>query len=106
MQVVNIGGDTDDAMRRGGDTGNELQDRVCPINMPINGILIGEHALGESLTDDRDRIFLIRVEFIEVAPGDDGNSQRREKSGRDDAELGARIFARNMSMPIGRKLQT
>jgi hypothetical protein len=52
-------------------------------------ILIGEHALCESLADDHDRLLIIIliVERIEVAPRDDGNAERRKKSRRDDTPL-------------------
>ena len=63
--VVNIGRDTDDAVRRDKTrlfeigSGEELQHGIGPIDMPIDGILIGEHALCESLADDNDRLFII-----------------------------------------------
>jgi len=56
--IVNIGRDTDDAVRRhqaclvGIRSGEELQYGIRPKNMPVDGILIGEHALCESLADD------------------------------------------------------
>ena len=55
MFVVNICRDTDDAVWRdktgllGIAPGKELQHGIRPINMPIDRILVGEHALRESL---------------------------------------------------------
>src|SRR5262249_6763226 len=49
--VVDIGGDADDAVRRHetrllrSRSGNKLQDRVRPVYMTVDGILLGEHAL-------------------------------------------------------------
>src|SRR5438876_11012930 len=60
--------------------------------MPIDGILIGEHALCESLTDDNDGLFTLAVEIVEITAGDDGNAERGKESGRDDAPLRARIL--------------
>src|SRR2546425_7935811 len=60
--------------------------------MPIDGILIGEHALCESLTDDDDGLFTMAVEIVEITAGDDGNAERGKESGRDDAHVRARIF--------------
>jgi hypothetical protein len=103
VSIVNVGGDADDAVRRHHarlfevGPGRELQDRIRPIDMPIDGILIGEHALCESLADDNDGLFItiiliLVVECIEVATGDYGNAKRRKKSRRDDTPLRARIF--------------
>jgi hypothetical protein len=36
MQIVNIGGYADDAVRRGADPGCELQHGIGPVDMPIN----------------------------------------------------------------------
>jgi hypothetical protein len=65
VSVVNIGRDTDDAVRRDKTRlfeigpGEELQHGIGPIDMPIDRILVGEHALCESLADDNDRLFII-----------------------------------------------
>src|SRR5215469_1031549 len=86
--VVNIRCDTDDAVRghhashfSSGATGI-LQHGISPVDMPVDGILIGKHALRKSLADDYDRLtILLTVERVEIAPGDDGNAKRRKKSG-------------------------
>src|SRR3989442_12602240 len=74
--------------------------------MPIEGILIGEHALRESLTDDSNGIVLLAVGIIEITAGDDGNAERGKESGRDDAHMRARVFIGNMNMSIGGELHT
>src|SRR5260370_32184442 len=72
--------------------GEELQDRICPIDMPIQGILIGEHALGESLTDDNHRLRVtLAVEIAEITAGDDRNTERGKESGRDGTPIRAGI---------------
>jgi hypothetical protein len=78
VSVVNIGGNTDDAVWRDKTRpfeigpGEELQHGICTIDMPIDRILVGEHALCESLADNNDRLFMIPVviliiERIEIA---------------------------------------
>ena len=104
--VVNIGSDADDAMRRAANRG-ESQHGVGPEDVAIDGIVIGEHALCQSLADDDDRLFaFLAVETVEIAPSDDGNAQRGKESGRNDAQLCARIlFAWRMNMAVGGELQ-
>jgi hypothetical protein len=83
--VVNVGGDADDAARREKTSlfeispRGELQHGIGPIDMPIDRILIGEHALCESFADDNDGllitvpiiiiriIILLTIERIEIA---------------------------------------
>src|SRR5216684_3110494 len=104
--VVNIRGDANDAVRRGANPGDEFYHRIRPIEMPIDGVLIGEHSLSASLTDHNDRFFVLAVELIEIAAGDDGNTERGKKAGRDGAQLGARIFlAGGTNVAIRRKLK-
>src|SRR5215469_6972443 len=77
--------------------------------MPIDSVLIGEHALCESLADDHDRLLVIIliVERIEVASGDDGNAERRKKSRRDDTPLRPGIlYAGGMGVTIPGELKT
>src|SRR5262249_60781146 len=72
--------------------------------MPINRILIREHALCESLTDDDDGIFtfILDVEVVEIATAEDGNPERGKESGRNDTPLRTRIlFAIGMNMTVG-----
>src|SRR6266852_2479818 len=104
--VVNIGSDANDAVRRGANPGDEFDHGIRPIDMPIDGILIGKHSLRESLTDDSDRFFALAVELIEIAAGEDGNAERGKKAGRDGAQLGARIFlAGDANVTVRRKLK-
>ena len=112
--IVNIGRDTDDAVRRhqaclvGISSREELQYGIRPKDMPIDGILIGEHALCERLADDNDRVVIVlAVERVEIAAGDDGNTKRCKVSGRDSARRRAGIlFAAGVNVTISRKLQT
>src|SRR5579864_2484318 len=91
--IVNVGSDSDDAVRRAANPGHELNHGIRPIDMPINGILIGKHSLCESLADDDDRLLvLLSVKLIEIAPGEDGNAKRRKESRRNSPQLGARII--------------
>src|SRR5579863_8381500 len=76
--------------------------------MPIDRILIGEHALCQRLTDDDNGIFIfiLAVEFVEITTGENWNAERGKESGRDDTPLRARIlFAHGMSMTVGGELQ-
>jgi len=73
--------------------GGESQHRIGPIDVAADGILIGEHAPRESLTDDSDGLF----PFLPSRPsksraGDDGNASEAKESGRADAQLRARIL--------------
>src|SRR5229473_6550008 len=90
--VVNVGSDANDAVRRGVDPGDEFHHGIRPVDMPINGILIGEHSLRKSLTHDNDRIFTLTVELIEVAALNDGHTECGKESGRNSAQVGARIL--------------
>src|SRR5207302_754999 len=102
--VVNIGSYADDAVRGGVNPGSILHHGIGPIDMPADGILIGEHALCESLADDGDGLFTLTVEFVEIAAAKDRYSERRKESRGNDAQLRARILARGMSMPVGGEL--
>ena len=114
MSIVNIGRDTDDAVRREKTrlfevgSGEELQHGIRPIDMPIDRILIGKHALCEGLADDHDRLFIILViERIEIAAGNNRNAKRRKKSGRDDTRLRAGIlYAGGMDVSVSGELKT
>src|SRR5437879_5369981 len=76
--------------------------------MAIDGILIGEHAPCESLTDDNHGLFpFLTVETVEITAGDDGNANRGKEAGRNDAPLRARIlFAGGMNMTVGGELES
>jgi hypothetical protein len=116
VSVVNIGRDTHDSVW-GDETrlfeigpGEELQHGIRPIDMPIDRILVGEHALRESLADDNHRLFIfiiLAIERIEIAAGNDRDAERRKESGRDDTPLRPRIlYAGGMDVSIGGELQT
>src|SRR5258708_22486483 len=104
--VVNIGGDADDAVWGGTNPGGELEHGVRPKEVPIESILIGEHALCESLTYDKDGLCtFMAVEIVEITAGNDGNAKRGKESGRDDAQLRARVLSGGMDMTVGGKLE-
>src|SRR5262249_40279587 len=114
VSVVYVGRDADDAMRRQNarlfaiGTGYELQNGIRPIDMPIDGVLIGKHALRESLADDDDRLsVLLIVERIKIAARDNGNAERRKESGRYDTPVRAGILnVRGVDVTIGRELHS
>ena len=78
--------------------------------MPIDRILVGEHALCESLADDNDRLFIIIViviKRIEIAAGNDRNAKRRKKTGRDGTRLRPGIlYTGGMDVSVSGELQT
>src|SRR5260370_17186499 len=76
--------------------------------MPIQGILIGEHALGESLTDDTHRLRVtLAVEIAEITAGDDRNTEGGKESGRDGTPMRAGIvYAGGMDVTVGGALHT
>ena len=85
--------------------GKELEDGIGPIDVPVDRILTRKHALCESRADDDDRLLILVIERVEIAPGKNGNAKRGEKAGRDGSPLRARIvFA--MDVTITRELQT
>src|SRR4030095_4109101 len=100
MRIVNIGGDTNDALQLpGGLTAVGFQDRIGPEHVTIDWVLIGEHAPRKGFADDGDGLFASTVEFIEIATGNDGNAQRREEPGRDNTKLRAWVlFARGINV--------
>ncbi len=116
MLIVNVGGDADDAVRRHQarlfeiGPGDELQHGIRPIDMPIDRILVGEHALCESLADDNDGLFIIVViviKRIEIAAGNDRNAKRRKKTGRDGTRLRPGIlYAGRMDVSVTGELQS
>src|SRR5947199_10183519 len=88
---------------RGVASRGESQHGVGPEDVAIDGIVIGEHALCQSLADDDDRLFaFLAVETVEIAPSDDGSAHRGKESGRNDAQLCARIvFDWHTTMAVG-----
>src|SRR5438445_13881114 len=90
--VVNIGGDADDAMRGGANPGGELEHWIRPKDVPIDGILIGEHTLCESLTDDDDRLTaLFAVPLAEMTVTAAAHAEDGEQAVRDDAHPGTGV---------------
>jgi len=74
--------------------------------VPIESIMIGEHAPCESLADDNDGLFtFLAVELVEITAGKEGNAERGKESGRDDAHLGAGVLSGVMNMTVGRELE-
>src|SRR5260370_27682259 len=111
MFVVHIGGDPNNAVWRGKSrlfacsALHELEHRIGPIYMPIDGILTRKHALCQSRADDHDRLSIRVIERVEIASGNNGNAKRGEKAGRDGTPQRARIvFA--MDVTISRELKT
>src|SRR4029077_12357830 len=112
MFVVHIGSDANNAVRRPHArffaiaSPKKFEHGIGPIDVPINRVFAGKHALCESLADDHDRVStLVIILLVEIAPGKNGNSQRIEKAGRDGAQLRARIvFA--VDVTITGELQT
>jgi hypothetical protein len=88
--------------------------------MPIDRILIGEHALCESFADDNDGLFItvliiiiiltiiiLTIERIEIAAGNDRNAKRRKESRRNDTPMRSGIlYAGGMDVSVGGELQT
>src|SRR5260370_30782739 len=44
------------------------------------------------------------VELVEITAGNDGNAERGKESGRDDAQLCARVLSGGMDMAVGGEL--
>src|SRR5882724_6874520 len=111
MFVVHIGGDPNNAVWRRKSRFfalsalHELEHRIGPIYMPIDGILTRKHALCQSRADDHDRLSIRVIKRVEIAPGNNGNAKRGEKAGRDGTPQRARIVF-SMNVSITRKLQT
>jgi hypothetical protein len=63
VRIVDIGDDPNDPLQfqRGIAAASGFQDRIGPEYMPINRVLIWEHALRERFTDDGDGLFAFSV---------------------------------------------
>src|SRR5262249_1112100 len=106
MYVIDISRDANDPLQFRRIFADGFQDWIAPEHVPIDGILIGEHSLRQSLADDRDALFVLHVGLIEIATRNDGNAQRGKKSRRDDTILRTRIlFTGRVIMTIRAKLQ-
>src|SRR5260221_383494 len=87
-------------------SGGELEHGIRPVDVPIDGISIGEHALCESFADDNDGLTpFFAVALVEITATEDGNAERGEKSGRNDAQLRSRVLSRGMDMTVSGELQ-
>jgi len=76
--------------------------------MPIDRILVGEHALCQTLADDNDGLFIIVIVIkrIEIAAGNDRNAKRRKKTGRDGTRLRPGIlYTGGMDVSVTGELQ-
>ena len=105
MLIVDILGDSDDAHRRRIHA-DKLGHRVRQNDVPIERLLVGEHSPRHALAYDHHRLAVLPVEIVEVSPGDHGHAERREKPGRHDAELAARIVVlRRSNVTFGRELE-
>src|SRR2546421_242748 len=75
--------------------------------MPIDGVLIGKHALRQGLADDRDALFATNVKLVEIAARNNGNAERGKKPGRDNTILRPRVLcASGVIVTIGAELQS
>src|SRR6516165_11960577 len=103
--LVNIGDDANDALGRRQVLAIDFQDGIGPEYMPIDRVLIEEHALCKGFTDDCDALVALTIELIEVASRNDGDAQRAKEPRRDDTKLRARVlFARATNVTIGAEL--
>jgi hypothetical protein len=84
--IIDISGDPNNSARSFAHAG-EIHLRVGPLNVAIEGILAGEHALRDTLPDDHYRLATAPVIIVEVPACNDGHAERREKSRRNRAEL-------------------
>ena len=89
--IVYIGGDPDNPARPFAHA-DEVHDRVGPHDVPIEGILAGEHSLRRTLADDHYRFAATPVIIVEVPAFHDGHAERREKSRRNRAKLRQRVL--------------
>ena len=67
---------------------DEVEVRV----VPIDSILVREHALRQALTHDDNQFTATAVGIRKIAPRDYGDAERREKSGRYSSEAASRSF--------------
>src|SRR6267154_1603259 len=104
--VVEIGVDAHDAHRVRGESRDELYHWVCPRDMTVDRILIGKHALRNTLRDDRDVLSADAIGLVEITSRNNGDAQSGEISWRDSAKVGSLVlFARIFDMTLGRELQ-
>ena len=106
MFVIQVGSNAYDTARSGTDTA-ELNHRIGPEEMAVNGVLVGEHLLGHDLADDDHHLTVLAVAVVEIASGDKRYTEGREETRRDRTELSARVlFARLSNVAVGRELKS
>ena len=89
--IIDIGRDPDNAPRRGADL-DEFHHRIGPHDVSVHGILIREHPLRKALAYDHDRLAIFSIRLVEIAAGNDRDTERREEARGHGAESRARIF--------------
>src|SRR6516165_11562162 len=105
--LVNICDDANDALGRRQVLAIDFQDGIGPEYVPIDRVLIGEHALREGFADDCDALVALTIELIEVASRNDGNAQSAKESRRDNTKLCAWVlFTGGANVTIGAKLHS
>src|SRR5690606_37053426 len=77
--VVDIRHHADDAPGPLADA-DELEDRVRPLELSVERLLVGEHALRETLAHDDHLLAVDTVIVREVAPGEKRNAERGEEA--------------------------
>ncbi len=110
MTIVNIGGDPDDAVRRdeaclvGISPRGELQYGIRPKDVPIDGILIREHALSVWLTITTGSSLFSPSSALKSRPATMGTPSAAKYPGEivRDAARGV-LFAAGMNVTISRR---
>src|ERR1700691_2759273 len=104
--VIEIGEDANDAARGSAEARDELDDGIGPRKAAIDSILIGEHALRDTLADDDNLLGVAAIGLVKITPSNHREAERGEKSGRDGTELGALIlFPGAADVTFGGELQ-
>src|SRR5262249_48191798 len=86
---------------------SEFQHRIGPVDMPVDGVLIGKHLASESLTNnDHGVVFALAVEVVEITACDNGDAQSGKESRGDDAHLGTGISVGDVNMSVRGELKT
>ena len=99
--VVNVGHDPHDAAGRAAKV-DEFDHGIGPHHVAIHGVLIGEHALGDTLAYDDDGLARAAIAIVEIASGDQRDAEGGKKTGRDHTDPRTWIiFARRTDVAIG-----
>src|SRR5262245_43682899 len=96
--IIDTRHDTDDAPRLDADI-DELHDRVGPHEMPIDRVLARKQLFRDVLADDHYTFRALSITIGEIAPGQNGNSERSKVTRRDRSNPCARIVFRFVSRP-------